>query len=364
MSIPAQLPIPEREHVHGDFSREELALANRNAGMPLEALRHDVTPTGLHYRLIHFDIPYVAEPEQWRLEIGGLVEQPVSLSLSELQALPMRTLRVTLECAGNGRADFSPRWQSMPWTHGAVSTADWTGTTLRGVLEHAGVRRQARDIVFAGVDRGIDYGMEHVYERSLSPAMAMQDDVLLAWAMNGEPLQPQHGFPLRLIVPGWFGMASVKWLRRIEAIGEPFRGPHQIRSYMYRRSKDDAGSPVTTMRVKSLLIPPGITDWYSRRRFVEAGHVELFGRAWAGGGEAIGQVDVAIDGVWQEARLGPQDERYAWVRWRFDWKATPGEHRIACRATTASGKAQPLELEWDSGGFGNNAVHQVNVTVT
>ncbi|MEQ1611643.1 MAG: sulfite oxidase [Hyphomicrobiaceae bacterium] len=353
----------KRDHVDGDFAREELALANRNSGMPLEALRYDVTPAGMHYLLIHFDVPFVPQPELWRLSVNGLVDQPLELSLAQIEEMPSRTLRVTLECAGNGRADLSPRWQSMPWTNGAVGTAEWTGTPLRNVLERAGLKREARDVVFSGIDRGIDYGAEHDYARSLTPEMAMNPDVMLVWAMNGAPLLPQHGFPLRLIVPGWYGMASVKWLDRIEVVGEPFRGPHQVRSYMYRDRPDEAGTPVTSMRVKSLILPPGICDWYSRERIVEAGTVELCGRAWAGDGEAIARVDVAIDGCWHAASLEPAASRFAWSGWRCAWTATPGRHEIMCRATTISGETQPLDPPWDSGGLGNNCVHRIAVTV-
>ncbi|MGH8765092.1 MAG: molybdopterin-dependent oxidoreductase, partial [Burkholderiales bacterium] len=164
--------------------------------MPLEALRYDVTPAGLHYLLIHFDIPDV-RADTWALEIGGLVEHPRSLTLAELQRLPARTLRVTLECAGNGRSQISPRYPSMPWIEEGVSTAEWTGTPLRAVLEAAGLKNGVQDVVFHGADRGVDRGIEHAYVRSLVPTEAMHDDVLLVYAMNGAPLLPQHGAPLR-----------------------------------------------------------------------------------------------------------------------------------------------------------------------
>ena len=353
----------QREPTHEGFSREEVRLANRNSGLLLETLRHDLTPLGLHYLLVHFDVPYVPSAAGWTLDIGGLVEKPLKLTLAELQRSPERTLRVTLECAGNGRAAIVPRAQSQPWHHEAVGTAEWTGTPLKFLLEQAGLAADARAIVFYGRDRGFDGGVEHHYGRSLSPEQALGEDVLLAWAMNGAALPPQHGFPLRLIVPGWYAMTNVKWLERIEVIDRPFDGFQQVRTYVYRQSADDPGVPVTTMRVKSLMVPPGIPDWYSRHRLVERGAVELFGRAWSGSGVPIAKVEIAVDGHWHTAAIEPAAGRYAWCGWRFDWNASPGEHELMCRASDESGETQPLKQRFDQGGFGNNAVQRVNVTV-
>lgn len=355
--------VRRRTHTSGDFAREEVALANRNAGLPLEALQHDVTPAGLHFLLIHFDVPFVPAPENWRVEVCGRVREPLSLSLAQVRDFPARTLRVTLECAGNGRANVVPRWQTQPWEYGGVGTAEWTGTPLRHLLEAAGLEPGVREIAFLGADRGVDARIEHAFGRSLTPALALDEDVLVAWEMNGAPLPPQHGFPLRLVVPGWYGMASVKWLARIEALDRPFDGYQQVGNYVYRQRREDPGTPVTTMRVKSLLAPPGIPDWYTRRRTVEAGRVALAGRAWSGGGVPVVRVEVGIDGAWTDAALDPPHGRYAWRGWRHAWDAAPGEHVLSCRATDAEGQTQPLEPPWDNVGFGNNAVQRVAVTV-
>ena len=355
-------PAP-REHIDGDFMREEVVLANRNHGVLLEALRHDVTPTGLHYLLNHFDVPYVADAASWRLDIGGNVTKPLSLSVPQLKSLPQRTLRVTLECAGNGRGQVKPRWPSMPWMAEAVGTSEWTGTPLKGILEMAGLKPDTADISFTGIDRGFDKADEHTYGRSLETEMALNADVLLVHAMNGQPLLPQHGFPLRLIVPGWYGMASVKWLDRIEALITPYQGFQQVKTYMFKTRPDDKGVPITTIRVKSLMVPPGMPDWYSRQRLVEVGSVTIHGRAWSGKGVPIAKVEVGIDGKWTEAVLDKEAGRYAWRGWRFDWQAAKGEHIVACRATDAEGATQPLEIPFDRGGFGNNVVQQVQVTV-
>jgi DMSO/TMAO reductase YedYZ molybdopterin-dependent catalytic subunit len=345
------------------FSRDEIRLANRNPGTLLEALRYDLTPAGLHYLLIHFDLPFVEFPKDWTLNISGLVGKPIKLSVDELKQRPQRSIPVTLECAGNGRAEISPRYQSQPWHHEAVGTAQWTGTPLKSLLEQAGLSDAAADVVFYGADRGFSGGKEHDYGRSLSPEQALADDVLVAWAMNGTPLLPQHGFPLRLVVPGWFGMASVKWLNRIEVIDRAFDGPQQVAAYVYRESNDGPGTPVTTLRVKSLMVPPGLPDVYTRDRLVEQGPITLFGRAWSGAGATIKKVEVAVGGQWLEAALDPERGQYAWRGWKFEWQASVGEHELMCRATDSKGEIQPLEPRFDLSGMGNNAVHRVRVTV-
>ena len=186
----------------GPLTFEELQLATRNRGMPLEALRYDITPVGLHYLLIHFDIPRI-DVRDWRLTISDFNE-PVALAYDEIRALPRTTLPVTMECAGNGRARLHPRPLSNPWLNEAIGTAEWSGTSLWPILERAGLPRDTAEIVFRGADPGIQGGVEHFYERSLTPAEVQRPEVLLAYEMNGRPLEPQHGFPVRLIVPGYF----------------------------------------------------------------------------------------------------------------------------------------------------------------
>jgi DMSO/TMAO reductase YedYZ molybdopterin-dependent catalytic subunit len=350
-----------RPPIVGRYMQEELALASRNSGMPLEALRYDVTPAGLHYLLIHFDIP-ATDAASWKLRIEGQVAKPRAFGLAELQRMPAKTLRVTMECAGNGRGQISPRYPSMPWLEEGVSTAEWTGVPLAGLLEEAALKDAARDVVFHGADRGIDRGIEHTFSRSLIPAEALRDGVLVAYAMNGQPLLPQHGAPLRLVVPDWYGMASVKWLERIEVIDHAFDGVQQALSYHFRTVPGGKGTPCTRMRVNSLMAPPGIPDYYGRMRTVDAGSVEVLGRAWSGDG-AIARVEFSVDGTWQDALLDPPAGPHAWARWTARWHATPGTHELRCRASDRSGATQPLEPAWDVTGFGNNAAQRVEVRV-
>jgi DMSO/TMAO reductase YedYZ molybdopterin-dependent catalytic subunit len=345
------------------ISQEELRLAARNHAMPLEALRHDVTPPGLHYLLIHYDIPSV-DPHAWRLEIGGHVRTPLALSLDDLRARPSVTLAMTLECAGNGRALLEPRPISQPWLTEAVGTAEWAGTPLRGVLSEAGVADGSIEVLFTGLDRGVEGDVEQDYERSLPLDEAMRDEVLLVHEMNGRPLLPQHGFPLRLIVPGWYGMTHVKWLRRVTALTEPFEGYQQVRGYRVRSDPEEPGEPVTRIRPRSLMVPPGIPDFLTRRRVVDAGREQVVGRAWSGLGPIV-RVEVSDDGgrTWRDAEVEASGSPFAWHRWTFEWEAEAGERELCCRATDATGATQPLEPEWNVGGYQNTAVQRVPVVV-
>jgi DMSO/TMAO reductase YedYZ molybdopterin-dependent catalytic subunit len=345
------------------ISLEELQLAARNHGMPLEALQHEITPLGLHYLLVHYDIP-VVDPETYRLQVTGLVRNELSLSLDDLKSREAVTAAVTMECAGNGRAMLDPRPISQPWLAEAIGTAEWTGVRLRSLLEEAGIHERALEVVFTGLDRGVEGGVEQLYERSLTVADAQNDDVLLAYACNGAPLPPQHGFPLRLVVPGWYGMTSVKWLERITVVDEPFTGYQMVTGYRMRADADEEGTPVTRIEPRSLLMPPGIPDFMSRKRFVTPGRQRLHGRAWSGWGP-IESVDVSTDGgaSWHAAELGDPPGPAAWAPFAYDWEATEGEHVLCVRARDATGRSQPDAPPWNVGGYANNAVQRVAVTV-
>jgi DMSO/TMAO reductase YedYZ molybdopterin-dependent catalytic subunit len=358
---PAELPGVETSE---QITPAELRLATRNHGLPLEALAYDVTPAGLHYLLIHYDIP-VVDPVRWRLTVSGRVRRELSLSLDELRSRPAVTLTVTLECAGNGRAQLSPRPLSQPWLLEAVGTAEWTGTPLLGLLEEAEVDQSAVEVLFQGLDRGVEGDEEQQFERSLPLAEALREQVLLAYAMNGQPLLPQHGFPLRLVVPGWYGMTSVKWLERITLLDRPFVGYQQARGYRVRQTPDDDGEPVSRMLPRSLMIPPGIPDFATRERVLHLRPCTVRGRAWSGMG-SVERVEVSTDGgaSWSDARVGRQISRWAWCSWEWDWKSPePGAYELCCRATDSAGNVQPAEAPWNLGGYANNEVQRVPVVV-
>ena len=352
---------PEGTVAAEEITPAELRLAARNHGLPLEALRYDITPAGLHYLLIHYDIPPV-DGALFRLEVGGAVDRVLSLSLEELQERPRMALPITFECAGNGRALLQPRPLSQPWMTEAVGTAEWGGTPLAPLLAEAGVRQSAVEVLFTGLDHGLEGGSPQAYERSLPLADA--EHALLAYEMNGAPLPPQHGFPLRLVVPGWYGMTNVKWLAGITVLEQPFEGYQNAVAYRMYEADGDPGDLVTRMLPRSLTVPPGVPDFMTRDRHLEPGPVALTGRAWSGYG-AIERVEVSTDGgaSFADARLDESLGEAAWRGWRFDWEAQPGEHVLCSRATDAAGNVQPLEAPWNLKGYANNAVERVPVLV-
>ena len=359
---PFQIYSDKPTTVDGIYSQAEVGLANRNSGNLLETLALDITPTGCHYLLNHFDVPLL-DPKAHRLEFSGSFETPFEVSMSEIMTLPAVTMPVTMECAGNGRAGVSPRSHSMPWMYEAVGTSEWTGTKLAPLIERACLKNGVVEISFTGADYGYDMGEPHFFGRSLTLAQIKELDVLLVYAMNGAPLLPQHGAPLRIIVPGWYGMASVKWLTNITALTEPYDGYQQVKTYRFKKHKDDVGMPIQTIRVKSLMVPPGVPDWSTRKRFVTAGAVDLVGRAWSGDGVPIVKVEVEVAGEWRKAKLSEKKDRYAWQKWTFSWQAEPGEFILRCRASDMNGNIQPLDPPWDQAGFANNAAQRVHVFV-
>jgi DMSO/TMAO reductase YedYZ molybdopterin-dependent catalytic subunit len=343
---------------------DELQLAARNHGMPLELLREPITPVGLHYLLIHYDIPPV-QADRWRLTVDGLVETPLSLGLNDLHELPAHELVVTMECAGNGRARLTPRPVSQPWLYEAVGTGRWRGVLLGDVLRRAGVGSGAVEALFTGLDRGIEGGEEQSYQRSLPLAEALRAEVLLAYELNGSPLPPQHGFPLRLVVPGWYGMTNVKWLDRVTLLDRPFEGYQQARGYRLRATAEEDGEPVSRMQPRALLVPPGIPEFMTRERTLAAGLHTLEGRAWSGVAP-VASVDVSTDGgaTWRAAELDPPElGDWAWRRFTFAWAAAPGRYMLSCRAHDGAGNSQPAEPPWNVGGYANNEIQRVPVTV-
>ena len=333
-----------------------------NAEAPLTEQIGLITPTPLFYVRCNFPIPRVTVAD-WRLRIEGEVERPYELTYEELRSLRSRSVLVTLECAGNGRSGLQPPASGEQWQYGAVSTAEWTGVPLATVLEAAGLTGRAREIVIEGADRGtVETGEGEIsFARGLTLDKALHPDTVLAYAMNGEPLTAYHGFPMRLIVPGWYGMASVKWVRRISAIAGSFDGYYQRDRYIIDHPERDETTvaPLNAMRVRSIITAPGPHDVLPR------GPHRLRGLAWSG--EApVTRVDVSVDGgaTWQPAEFANDVERYTWRRWEYAWEATmPGPASLRSRAFDAAGREQPAEPEWNRLGYANNAIQSVPVTV-
>jgi anti-anti-sigma factor len=320
-----------------------------------------VMPNQRFYVRNHFQIPKL-DPSSWRLKVVGLVERPLSLSLRDLVKMPSQTQFVTLECAGNGRSLLSPRVNGEQWNLGAVSTAEWTGVPLAEVLHRAGIKAGAREVVFRGADSGkLDASSEPIrFERSLSMDEAQGSEVLLAYAMNGETLPIQHGYPLRVIIPGWYAVASVKWLTEIEVISGVFSGYYQTETYFFewQRGAQLIKEPVSLQRVRSLITEPEADTE------VEQGELPIRGVAWSGAAP-IARVEVRIGGgPWQDARLVSERKRHSWQGWELIARLEEaGSKVISARATDMAGRTQPDSPEWNRLGYGNNAIQNVRVDV-
>ena len=320
-----------------------------------------VMPNARFYMRNNFRMPDLGA-DTFRLAIGGLVDHAQSFSLRDLQNMRSKTEVVTLECAGNGRALFERPTEGEKWGLGAVSTAEWTGVPLVEILDRAGVRPGAIEVLFRGTDGGaVDGRPESMrFERSLTIDAARDADVILAYAMNGEPLPAEHGHPLRLIVPRWYAVASVKWLTEIVLIDRTFTGHFQGDKYRYEWERDGqvVSEPVTIQRVRALITEPSPgTD-------VAPGDVAIRGVAWSGAAP-IARVDVSVNGgEWQEARLVSERNRTSWQWWELITRVEASDRLILrARATDLAGRTQPDRAEWNRLGYGNNAIQEVPVRV-
>lgn len=326
-----------------------------NLETPFHTLDGRITTGAGHYVRSHFPAPELS-PETWRLRLGGLVNAPLDLSLEELKAMPSHTLAATMECAGNGRVYLSPRMPGVQWDLGAVGTAEWTGVRLSDVLGRAGVQAGALEVVLEGADCGTltDPGRtpgDIHYARSLPLAKAL-DDVLLAYAMNGQPLTRDHGFPLRAVVPGWYGMAAVKWLTTLHVTDTPYQGFFQTVDYSCWQRLDGLSPqmrPITAMLVKAQIARP------APHSPVAAGQsCEVVGAAWTGEGD-VTRVEVSGDGgrSWGDAELLDAPQAGVWRRWRFWWPAPAqtGPVTLMARATDSAGRTQDAGHDAGRGGY-------------
>ena len=322
-----------------------------NAETPLDRLDGRVVPVGDFFVRSHFAVPAIA-PGGWRCAVDG-----GALDWNALRGLPSRKVTVTLECAGNGRTLLTPAVKGAPWRLGAVATAEFEGVPLREILDRGSVGAGAREILFTGADSGaVPDGRTVTFERSLPIDVARDPDVLVAWGMNGAPLDPHHGAPVRLVGPGWYGVASVKWLVGIRALATPYAGYFQSENYVYRGSPAfPDGTPVAKARVRSMIASPeeGAT--------VPAGTIEVKGSAWSGGGP-IARVEVSVDGgaTWTDAVLEKPLSPYAATPWTAHVEVR-GAVELQTRATDGSGEAQPDSAPWNALGYGNNSVQRVSV---
>jgi DMSO/TMAO reductase YedYZ molybdopterin-dependent catalytic subunit len=344
-----------------DSARAALQMINPapyNAEAPPQALVGDITPTEFHYVRSNFALP----THDGVLEIGGAVGRPTTLTLAGLRALPVHEQAVTLECAGNGRLEMRPLPTGEPWGDYAVSTARWTGALLSDVLALAEPSTNGVDVRFEGADHG-PYHLAAVLEdsdqndltfvRALPQAVAADPSsaILVAYLMNGEPLRADHGSPFRLIVPHWYAVASVKWLKHIDVLTEPYTGEFQTGHYIYQWP-DRAHEPVTVMRVRARITDP------APGAVLPLGPCTIRGKAWSGSGP-ITHVDIGLtgEGEWHPAQVDPPKGPYQWQDWSFVWEdGAVGRHTLRARATDAAGHVQPDVPPWNRLGYGNNAI--------
>jgi DMSO/TMAO reductase YedYZ molybdopterin-dependent catalytic subunit len=316
-----------------------------NLEMPFDQVRSYLTPTELFYIRSHFTIPTVGLAS-YQLRIDGAVRNAFSLTYEELRSLPSETVVATLECAGNGRVFLVPQVEGAQWELGAVGNAEWTGVPLRALLERAGIEDDACEIVLEGADRGTPAEKPVppgpiAYARGVPRDKAMQREVLIAYQMNGQDLPPDHGFPIRAIVPGNYGMASVKWLTRIHAVREPFRGYWQTTDYGYWDQQD--GLPVRRalgeLKLKSQIARPRVYETLAPNQFYT-----VSGAAWAGETD-VTEIEVSTDGgqSWAKGEFLDPIHRHAWRRWEFAWLTpkAPGRYTLLSRAKDSSGRVQP-----------------------
>lgn len=317
-----------------------------------------VTPTDRFYLRQHSPTPRI-EQDSWRLRIEGTgVTREVEFSYAELAALPHVSITRTLECAGNGRRFFMETYgveaQGGQWGLGAIGTAEWSGVRLSELLRHAGILARARDVMPIGLD-------DHQVRRPMPLAKALAEDTLLALQMNGQPLLPDHGFPVRMVVPGWVGTSWVKWVGRIHVATEAQHTPYNTTEYVligprYRTQNPALGPVITEMPVCSLI-------QLDRPATLAAGRHTIRGRAYAGEG-TIHDVAYSIDDApWRPAELVGASTPGVWASWRFDWDAEPGAHQIRIRATDQRGCSQPDSVPWNHHGYLYNAVVPHPVTV-
>lgn len=321
-----------------------------NAETPWVGLLPTHTPVESFFVRDHFDEPSLA-PESYHLRVGAGAARPKAFVLAQLQGLPQQRVACVLECAGNGRSRMVPRPPGVPWGDRAVGSAVWEGPALRDVLQQAPPEPGMAEAVFRGADLGIEGHVVAHFERSLPLEMALGPGPILALRMNGQPLNRSHGAPVRLIVPGWYGVASVKWVTDVRYVDRPFTGYFQKQRYVW-----DDGSPVRELRPKAMLLRPHPGEP------VHAGSVTLEGRAWAAQG--VAEVAVQVDeGPWLPCELGPPEGPWAWVPWERSVELEPGPRRVRARCRDAQGAWQPLDPVVNRLGYGYNTAQAVDLLV-
>jgi DMSO/TMAO reductase YedYZ molybdopterin-dependent catalytic subunit len=367
----AAAPLLAGAWVAGDARAEGPGLIVRqqdpeNLEMPFDALAGFQTPNELFYVRSHFAVPKLVAAA-YKLSVVGAVRKPLEMTLEQALALGQTTMPATLECAGNGRSFLRPEAKGVPWGAGAVGTAEWAGVPLAALLDKAVVQPGAVEVVLEGADSGEVTNEPKpegkiAFARSLPLEKARSKEVLLASHMNGAALTPAHGFPLRVVVGGWYGMASVKWLRRIVVLDRPFRGYFQSVDYTtWRRGEQGVTlEPITAMEVKASIARPKADE-----ELPAGADVRVHGAAWAGEAD-VAKVEVSVDGgkSWRAARLLGRPVPLCWRLWEYDWeKPAAGKHKLLARATDSRDRTQPMQHDPDRRNYVITHCQPVEVTV-
>jgi DMSO/TMAO reductase YedYZ molybdopterin-dependent catalytic subunit len=352
----------ERPLIEGKIVRQENP---PNLEMPFEELDGFITPTKSFYVRTHFPIPNI-DKNKWRLRVEGEVKKPFEIGYDELLKLDSKKIPATLECAGNNRSFLEPKVKGVQWGLGGVGNAEWTGVPLSSLLDRAGVKSGALEIILEGADRGqledpkSPRGEIH-FARSIPLEKAA--DVLLAYKMNGGDLLPEHGWPVRAIVPGWFAVASIKWLQRIIVTDKPFNGYYQTLDYAFwkRQGNDAQLTPLSELQIKAEIARPKENEILKANS-----NVRVHGAAWTGSCE-IAKVELSVDNgkTWYAAKLLGESKANAWRLWEFDWKtpAKPGRATLIARATDSTGQTQPIGRDPDRGTYMINHLLPITVEV-
>jgi sulfite oxidase len=329
--------------------------------MPVEEFIDEITPVDRFFVRCHTYIPEVKEND-WKLVIDGLVERPLTLTISDLKRFPRAELVSVLECAGNGRSFYSPTVAGAQWRFGSVGNARWSGVRLRDVLQKAGLKPGASHLLMDGAD--VPLGTMPDFQRTLPVEKGLHEDTLLAWEMNGKPLTAQHGYPVRMIVPGWAGNSWIKWLQHIEVLDHEFDGFWMKTAYRHPAHPVPLGTavdpkdmvPVTDLNVKSVIARP--SDW------TVPGLVTVQGVAWSNA-SPVTKVEISADSgsSWQLASLLGKATQYGFRRWTYNWKAEEGQRTLISRATNAAGQTQPLQPEWNPNGYLWNVAQPRSIVV-
>lgn len=339
-------------------------LVPENQETPIHFVTNKITPTEYFFRRNHFPYPQINQ-QSFLLPVYGQVDKPLTFPYDYIRSMPYRSIAAVIECSGNKRSYFNPKTYGEQWEDGAISQGIWKGVPLKSLLNLTGIKDTAKEVVFIGQDQGKRTDIDGIfnYARSLPMEIALHDDTIIAYELNENPIPYEHGFPLRLIVPGWYGMASVKWLREIQVIDKKFEGPFQTLDYVYYPHKydDEGAAPVTVIKINSIIAQP---QNYS---ILDLKTHEISGIAWTGGNSAITDVELSFDNglTWNKTNLfGYINQPYTWTNWKYLWEVKhKGEYTIMCRAKDTAGNMQPMIADWNRKGYGYNAIYTIKVKV-